>query len=170
MMTTISLLEEFLDILKSQNDIFSTFYEKQNNLRLFILKEDFVSTQQIINELDSLQSTISFLEGRRNGIYKKLKNEYRLDDSGNFELFLAKLETNALKKDIKKEYEALKLNVFSVQRLNSSIAQFIETKIVLVDSLLSEIYPQKKATSYAKDGRYTGLGNSGASTIIDYKF
>ena len=164
------MIDSLLEIMGVLVDLFKDYYRLQFKLEKFILSRDSENLNLCIEDMQKAVMSINMVEKKRDAIYQKLRADLGLREDDDFSFLLAKLEKSDADK-LNKAREELKYHVFASQRMGISMAQILDTKISMINLMLTEIYPEKKDTTYSSKGSYgIRLKRSNEAKILDYEF
>jgi len=161
------ILDHYSEILIEENMLIESFNGKDASLKQFLIDKDWEAMNAYMYDINVICSDIQDKENERIKAYLKLKKQLKLSSGAVWNEVIAAIPENR-RDELSRLYYKLKINLQRVKAHTQVIAQFIETKKMLVQEILEEVKPGMNDFYYGRTGR--PVQNGSESLLVNAHF
>ncbi len=152
--------------LEKQSDLLGKFGRLEADLQEAIIERDWQTMDAVIPELERLGDELENLEREREAAVCASKEELGLAPEQSFAELLARSEPQE-RAELASLYRNLQIAVLRVKNQTSGIDAYVRNSIRTANTVLGEIFPERKGTLYSRTGAHRQA--HGSAIVLDHE-
>jgi chlorite dismutase len=160
-------VETLAQLMDRETDLFSQVLAEESVMTSTIRARDWPQLEESIKKIDEIEKTIQHIETERNEVFLALCREAGLAESASFYHWAVRLPEDR-RATLTESYRQLKFKAMEARASGAAISNHLAESKNLLNSLLEELFPQRRGSIYTKNGRSKKAEL--ASVVVNHKF
>ena len=152
--------------LVRQSELLSEFGRREADLQEAIIERDWQAMDAVIPDLERLGDELEHLERQREAAVSASKQELGLDPEQSFPELIAKAEPQE-RAELASLYSNIQIAVLRVKNQTSGIDAYVRNSVRTANTVLGEIFPERKGTIYSRTGAHRQA--HGSAIVLDHE-
>jgi hypothetical protein len=152
--------------LERQSELLDEFGRKEAELQEAIIERDWLAMDAVIPELERLGDELEGLEREREALVAASKAEHGLSPESAFPELLSRVDP-AERGELAMRYRDLQVAVLRVKNQTSGIDAYVRNSVRTANTVLGEVFPERKGTMYSKSGAHRPA--HGSAIVLDHE-
>ena len=152
--------------LERQSELLAEFGQREADLQEAIIERDWQTMDAVIPELERLGTELEALERDREAAVSASKAELGVSPEAPFPELLSRVEPGD-RAELASLYRDLQIAVLRVKNQTSGIDAYVRNSVRTANTVLGEIFPERKGTLYSKTGTHTRA--HGSAIVLDHE-
>lgn len=152
--------------LERQSDLLAEFGRREADLQEAIIERDWPAMEALVPELERMGDELEALERQREAAVAETKAELGVSRESPFPELLSKLGARE-GAELASLYRDLQIAVLRVKNQTSGIDAYVRNSVRTANTVLGEVFPERKGTLYSRTGAHTQA--HGSAIVLDHE-